>query len=437
MEYSTRIGLFSALHNKGVPINEAVKFARDATVNFNRKGSLMPIINGVYMFANASVQGAVRAVQAGKESLGAAPNDGSGWGKHKVKGDLVALLAVIGVAQAVVDALWGNDDEREKEGGRNARNRSEYDKKHNVGIPLPGGWNMPILRFRGPYAAIPYLSQKAAEVALGEAKPSDMAWAVAREMTDQVFDLVGGSGVLNDNNEIDFNLLGQSLAPSVVDPVIQLASGKDYKGDNRLRKSFDDTKPLSSNGKRNTAAPYKWTAEALNWLTGGNSLRKGKLDVAPEDVQLVWEFIWGGLGRDISNVGSTVANITELARGGQPESLLSNVPIARRLVREYPESTSRYYEAIEEYERDKAEFKGADSNRRKELRKGRPYLFAGKSLLDGRIERIKELNHLERGEIKVDGKWVMPKTQRSEAKKAEFRAQRLRLQAKVLQMLGK
>lgn len=438
MEYSTRIGLFSALHNKGVPVQDAVKFARDATVNFNRKGTLMPLINGLYMFANASVQGAARAVQAGKESFQSLPDDGSGWGRHKVKGDLVALLVGVGAAQAVMDHFLGNDEEREKAGGKNARNRSEYDKKHNVGIPLPGGYNMPIMRFRGPYAAIPYLAQTATNVALGDAKPEDVAWALARETTDQITDLVGGNGVFNDKNEVDGSLLWQSIMPSAVDPVVQLMSGKDYKGEERLRRSFDKNAPVSWNGRRNTSEAYKKTAQMLNWLTGGNSLRKGKIDIAPEDAQLVWEFIWGGLGRDISNFASTLQNVSQTAAGGKPERLLQDIPLGRRLVREYPESTRRYYDALDEYERDKTEYRKTTEMRRKAaLRRARPYLTqSGNGRVDVLVGEIKNLQHLERGEVQMGKKWIEPKTPSSEAQKEMYRERRLRLQAQVLRILG-
>lgn len=438
MEYSTRIGLFSALHNKGVPVQDAVKFARDATVNFNRKGTLMPLINGLYMFANASVQGAARAVQAGKESFQSLPDDGSGWGRHKVKGDLVALLVGVGAAQAVMDHFLGNDEEREKAGGRNARNRSEYDKKHNVGIPLPGGYNMPIMRFRGPYAAIPYLAQTATNVALGDAKPEDAAWALARETTDQITDLVGGNGVFNDKNEVDGSLLWQSIMPSAVDPVVQLMSGKDYKGEERLRRSFDKNAPVSWNGKRNTSEAYKKTAQMLNWLTGGNSLRKGVVDIAPEDAQLVVEFLGGGLLRDISNVASTAQNVSVAAAGGKPERLLQDIPLGRRLVREYPESTRRYYDALDEYERDKTEYrKTTEMKRKAALRRARPYLTqSGNGRVDVLVGEIKNLQHLERGEVLVGQKWVEPKTPRSEAQKEKYRERRLRLQAQVLKILG-
>lgn len=423
IENSTRIGIYSALRESGVSKADAVKFAREATVDFNRKGTYTPWLNGLYMFSNASVQGALRSVQAMGDKQG---------------GQLIGLLVAAGVAKAVLDSWLGDDDEREKAGGRNARNLSEYDKKHKLGIPIGNGKQFTGIRMRGPYAAIPYLAQTFANVALGETSAADAAKTVLRELTDQATDLVSGNGMVNDKGEFDGALLGQTFAPTLADPFVQLYSGKDYKGDERKAKAFDKTMPLSSNGKRSTSGWYKGAAEGLNWLTGGNENRKGLVDVAPEDLQLVVEFFAGGVGRDLHNAIATGKNIAQAASGGTPERTLSQMPILRTLFNEYPENTSRYFAALDDYERDKAEFKKAtDPKRRKELRAGKPYLLAGKTLLDGQIDRVKELMHLERGEIKVGQKWVEPKIERTEVQKEKYRRQRLMLQAQILKRLGK
>lgn len=424
-ECSTRMGIFSALKKQGVPVKYAIKFARDATVNFNRKGTAMPYINGLYMFANASVQGAVRSAQAMTDVHGK---------------ELVALLTAVGVAKAVIDNYLGNDEDREKAGGRNARNLSEYDRKHNVGVPIPGFSDKQFvpLRFRGPYAAIPYLAQTAANVAMGNKSAKDGALTLVRELGDQVTDIVGGNGVMNDRGEFDGALAMQSIAPSVIDPFVQLASGKDYKGDERKARVFDKNAPVSSNGRRNTSEVYKAAAKGLNWLTGGNEFRKGLADIAPEDLQLVTEFLGGGPMRDVHNTVATAKNIAQAATGGTPERTLSQVPFLRRVVREYPENTSRYYDALDGYERDKAEYKKTvDLKSRGAMRKEKPYLSAGKGRVDVLQERIKDLSHLERGEIKSGQKWVERRTPPTESQKETFRRRRLELQAKVLGILGK
>ena len=438
-EYSTRIGIASALEEYGVPRKDAIKFARDATVNFNRKGTAMPYINGLYMFANAAVQGAMRSVQSFRDDFSDSRNPTSGGlGKNrKMKGELVGMLVVIGVAKAILDNALGDDDEREKEGGRNAQNLSEYDRKHNVGLPIGGGRQIVPLRFRGPYAAIPYLAQTFTRYAMGDIDAGDVGAILASELGSQTTELIGGNGVTNDKGEYDTSLFMQSIAPTLVDPFVQMGTGKDYKGDNRLRKKFDNTMPDSSNGKRNTPGLYKGIAQVLNYITGGNENRIGKFDAAPENVQLLVEFIGGAPLRDINNVVSSVKNATQYASGGTPEKPLSQIPFVRRFVREYPDVTGRYYDAIEMYERDKAEYKKTTRlEDRRELRKDKPYLSASNTNLDKLIERVKELTHLERGEVKRGRKWVEPKVERSEQQKENYRKQRLKLQATILRRLG-
>ena len=437
-EYSTRIGIASALEEYGVPRKDAIKFARDATVNFNRKGTAMPYINGLYMFANAAVQGAMRSVQSFQDDFSNAAKSPKGQlGHNKHKGELVGMLVVIGVAKAILDNALGDDDEREKEGGRNAQNLSEYDRKHNVGLPIGGGRQIVPLRFRGPYAAIPYLAQTFTRYAMGDIDAGEVGAILASELGAQTTELIGGNGVTNDKGEYDTSLFMQSIAPTLVDPFVQMGTGKDYKGDNRLRKKFDDTMPDSSNGKRNTPGLYKGIAQVLNYITGGNENRIGKFDAAPENVQLLVEFIGGAPLRDINNVVSSVKNATQYASGGTPEKPLSQIPFVRRFVREYPDVTGRYYDVIEMYERDKAEYKKTTRlEDRRELRKDKPYLSASNTNLDKLIERVKELTHLERGEVKRGRKWVEPKVERSEQQKENYRKQRLKLQATILKRLG-
>ena len=437
-EYSTRIGIVSALEEYGVPRKDAIKFARDATVNFNRKGTAMPYINGLYMFANAAVQGAMRSVQSFRDDFSNAAKPSKGQlGHNKHKGELVGMLVAIGVAKAILDNALGDDDDREKEGGRNARNLTEYDRKHNVGVPIGGGRQLAPLRFRGPYAAIPYLAQTFTRYALGDIDEGDVGAIFASELGAQATDILGGNGITNSKGEVDGSLLMQSIAPTLIDPVVQWATGKDYKGDNRLRRKFDTTMPASSNGKRSTPDVYKSIAQVINSLTGGNENRIGKLDIAPEDLQLIIEFLGGAPMRDINNVVSSVKNVGELASGGAPDKTLSQMPFVRRVVREYPDVTGRYYDAIEMYERDKMEYKKTTRlDERRELRKSKPYLSTANTQLDKMIEQVKELTHLENGEVKRGRKWVAPKIERSEAQKNAYRKRRLRLQAAVLKRLG-
>ena len=330
-ENSTRIGMFTALRKlrtaqypNGVPVNEAVKFCRDATTNFNRHGWLTPYINGAFMFSNAATQGMTRNIQAVRDVHGR---------------QLVGTLIALGTAEALVNHYFGNDDERENEGRGNARNLSEYEKKHQIGIPIGGG-RQAIWQTRGLYATIPYLARTAVDAMLGETKVSDALMNVLSEAGSVATEPLSGNGLSSKATAM------QSISPTLVDPLVQWVSGKDYKGDDRIAKSYNANKPLSWNGKGKTSEGYKWFAKLVNSATGGNEGRKGLVDMAPEDVQLIVETIVGGIGRDISQIGSGIQTARQLADGESPERVLGETAFMRDWVREYPNVGSRYYAAV-------------------------------------------------------------------------------------------
>ena len=432
IENSTRIGIFSALRDRGVPIQEAIKFAREATVNFNRKGTAMPWFNGLYMFANAAMQGTTRAGQAFIDDWkGEIPSSGLG-SKRKFRGELTTTLIALGVAKAVLDHFVGDDDDREEAGGRNARNLSEYDKKHLLGVPVGGGNQLVLLRTRGPYAAIPYIAQTLANVALGETDWQDAAKNIASEVGSQAVDIAGGNGIGSKSEAL------QTLMPSVGDPFVQWATGTDYKGEDRVKRSLDRNQPASHNGRDQTSAIFKAAAESINFLTGGNENRKGVLDWAPEDIQLAWDTILGGVGRDISNIIEGGENAyRRIVKGEKPEKTVSAYPFLKDVIREYPENTRRFYDAYSAYEADKAEFrKTTDMKRRAELKREHPYLSQGKGRIDNLKGQIDDLRHWEKNEVKNGNKWVTRKQPITDARRNEFRARRLRLQATILKILG-
>lgn len=330
-ENSTRIGMFTALRKlrtaqypNGVPVNEAVKFCRDATTNFNRHGWLTPYINGAFMFSNAATQGMTRNIQAIRDVHGR---------------QLVGTLIALGTAEALVNHYFGNDDERENEGNGNARNLSEYEKKHQIGIPIGGG-RQAIWQTRGLYATIPYLARTAVDAMLGETKVSDALMNVLSEAGSVATEPLSGNGLSSKATAM------QSISPTLVDPLVQWVSGKDYKGDDRIAKSYNANKPLSWNGKGKTSEGYKWFAKLVNSATGGNEGRKGLVDMAPEDVQLIVETIVGGIGRDVSQIGSGIQTARQLADGESPERVLGETAFMRDWVREYPNVGSRYYAAV-------------------------------------------------------------------------------------------
>lgn len=407
-EYNTRLGIYTVLREEGVGVEDAISYARDATVNFNRKGYLTPYTNAAFMFSNAAIQGMSRAFK----SMGA---------KHG-KGTLAALF-MVGVIQTLLDHWLGDDDDREKNGLSNAKNMTEHDKQTSLGVPLPGGRRLKA-QIRNPWALPVYLGRKTAELAIGAVSAARAAKDVASAVGGFITEPVGGNGFDS------ISQTWQTFAPTLADPLVQWMTGTDFKGDERLRKKWDDNLPSSWNGKRNTSAPYKWIAQGLNALSGGGEFRKGAFDTSPENWQLLAETVLGGALTDLNRVASAISDAWDAAQGAKPDQVLRDVPFVRDTVTNMPDVSRRYYESFDAYDADRTEFrgvKGADGR----------LAFAARHpwVMDDRVKRldkeIRELGKMEQGLEKKGGEWVA--AERTPKERLEFRRQRL---AKMAEFVG-
>lgn len=336
-EFGTRVGIYATLREEGVSVEDAVSYARDATVNFNRRGYLTPYINSLFMFSNASIQGMGRAFKT----------MGAEHGRQVVAG-----MFVVGVVQALLDYFFGDDDDREEKGLSNARNLSEHDKQGTIGVPLPGGMRLK-WQVRNPLALPMYLGRKSVEVVVGRASPKDVAKDVCSAVGGFVTEPVGGNGF------DDISRTWQTFAPTLADPLVQWMTGKDFKGDVRLRRKFNDALPDAWNGRRNTPSAYKWVAKGLNALSGGNEFRAGAFDTSPENWQLLAETLLGGALADINRAAAAVSDAWDAAHGAKPDQALRNVPFVRDTLTNMPDVSRRYYERLDAYNADRTEYRGA------------------------------------------------------------------------------
>lgn len=407
-EYNTRLGIYTVLREEGVGVEDAISYARDATVNFNRKGYLTPYTNAAFMFSNAAIQGMSRAFKS--------------MGAKYGKGTLAALF-MVGVIQTLLDHWLGDDDDREKKGLSNAKNMTEHDKQTSLGVPLPGGRRLKA-QIRNPWALPVYLGRKTAELVMGAVSAARAAKDVASAVGGFITEPVGGNGFDS------ISQTWQTFAPTLADPLVQWMTGTDFKGDERLRKKWDDNLPSSWNGKRNTSTTYKWIAQGLNALSGGGEFRKGAFDTSPENWQLLAETVLGGALTDLNRVASAVADAWDAAHGARPDQVLRDVPFVRDTVTNMPDVSRRYYESFDAYDADRTEFrgvKGADGR----------LAFAARHpwVMDDRVKRldkeIRELGKMEQGLEKKGGEWVA--AERTPKERLEFRRKRL---AKMAEFVG-
>lgn len=63
-EDSSRLSVYRTALEQGLTKERAAFLAKEASVNFNRMGKGGPVINGLYMFANASIQGSTKMIRS-------------------------------------------------------------------------------------------------------------------------------------------------------------------------------------------------------------------------------------------------------------------------------------------------------------------------------------------------------------------------------------
>jgi Large polyvalent protein associated domain 38/Large polyvalent protein-associated domain 5/Large polyvalent protein-associated domain 1/ADP-Ribosyltransferase in polyvalent proteins len=317
IENAVRLSVFQAAREGGASTAKSASIAKNITVNFNRKGNLTPPINALYMFFNASVQGTARLLQAAATS--------------KTAQAAVGGIAVMGFMLDMLNRMAAGDDDETK------RNRydliPEFEKSRNwifmnpmrpgeyVKVPLPLG---PHVFHNAGRLMSDALNRDDARNA------SEYGWSIAGIFLD-AFSPLGAAAST-----------GQLIAPSVLDPVVQLTENKSftgapvYKSADRFGKT--DPKPAYTRYFESTPDVWKGASRMLNDMSGGDKVKPGMVNIEPDIMKHVFYTLTGGPGRTLDQaIDSTQAG----ARG--KELTVNRVPLV-----------SRFYGANDDQQRERA-----------------------------------------------------------------------------------
>jgi hypothetical protein len=307
-----------AAKDVGLSDAKAASLARELTVNFNRKGELGSWISALYLFANASMQGATRMAGA----LASSKNV-----RRTAYG-----IAGIGSALALYNFGAGGDDD---DGTPYYLKIPHWVRDTNLILMWPKG-----LGHDGQYIKVPLpygysffkvIGDRLMGMSLGKDKAPKAIEAIAKSVLD-AFDPLGK----------DENTLAQ-FTPSVLRPAVHLATNKNWTGRpiNPEPQAWNKNEPDSSRYFR-SASPFSIAAaQQLNALTGGGKHHPGYIDVSPGTIDYMLKFVTGGLGQFALNSTSTA---TGLAQG--TEWQVEKTPIVRRFYGKMDVSADRalYFE---------------------------------------------------------------------------------------------
>ncbi|MCR6273498.1 LPD38 domain-containing protein [Escherichia coli] len=298
VENALRLSAYKHARDAGLSRQQAASLAKNMTVNFNRRGEQGALMNSLYMFANASIQGTANLVR----TLGHLNGDGPllerlRWKNLNVPQKIA--LAAVGAGYLLGSlnrSVAGEDDD-----GVNWYDKVPYHvKERNLvimksmfggrageywSIPLPYGYNVFFL-----------LGHTAEGVAAGDLTASRAAGNV-------VGGILGAfSPIGSETSETLSGALLKNAAPTILRPFANLAMNENFMGAQIYQENmpFGTPKPDSQLGRRSTPEAYKAFASWLNAFSGGSQYRPGAVDITPESLKFWIDYISGGTGRFIS-----------------------------------------------------------------------------------------------------------------------------------------
>jgi len=276
MENSVRLAAYKVARDNGLSIDKSASIAKNITVNFNRKGAATTKIGAFYAFFNASVQGNTRMFETLRSPAG-----------KKLLASGVALgaaAALLGITAMGADD-WDKIPEFIRE--RNLIIPDFANKGKYFAIPMPLGFNV-----------IPNIGRKSVEMIFGSNKVSK---------TQRFGELL--TSVIDNFNPLGGKDIGQTITPTVADPIVALWRNKDWTGKTIYKEDFSSLNPTAGfTRKKDTATgASKLAAEAINKLTGGTDYKQGAWSPTPDQLDYVFGQFGGGTYRELANAAQAAA----------------------------------------------------------------------------------------------------------------------------------
>lgn len=354
VENALRLSAYVTVRKRGLSADAAAEYAKNLTVNFNRKGFDGSAINSWFLFYNAALQGAHRTGVMLRQ-----PKT-YGYLGALAGAQVIATMAAMGMHDDNGEPLWNKVPDHVKR-----RNLVIVTPDSGiVTVPMPYGFNL-----------FPYLAGRVTSALLSkEDKPTDRAAA----MTADVLGAVAESFSPVPLGEGPVGLVPEALGIGIG---IQ-TNRNDFGRPIRKESGFGPDVPASSVGRPDTLEVFKLLSKGLNRIGGGDDFTPPPLsafDLAPEDIKFLLEKLTGGAGKFVVDV----ATVGQKAAGGRmtPDLTPRDIPITSRFVTNIDEQAAQaslFYERKETIERSlkrvRAEFGRAGADAAEKMLKATPEL---------------------------------------------------------------
>ena len=338
VELAPRLATYIASRTLGRNISQSVNDAKEATVNFDRKGSWSGIMGMFQLFYNAAAQSVRRQIGLAR--------------RHPVR--FTATYATIGLlsplnsimASYISSLLLGDDDDLEDICRKYFAINPELRRRYFI------------ILIGDDYIRIPMAVNYLPYVTLGDVianwrlnpnyRPNvlkdtlDIASAILDTFLPSMiaqplgffFDTITAKNE-QERAQAFISLFGSAFNRiPILEPLGQSIANYNFMGGTLFDRPFDKNsqEPAYLRARQYTQPVWVWTSHLLNDITGGNEVHAGWLNIAPEQIENVMT-VFGGYGEYAENIISIGIETVSILSGEKPDTEVfkKSFPLLSRL----------------------------------------------------------------------------------------------------------
>lgn len=289
-EDATRFSVYKQAIENGASRQRAASLAKNASLNFNRKGTATPLINALWMFSNASIQGTTKMLTALKNPK---------------------TLGI--VTTAVGSAVYAANEWNENIDPEWREKVSKWDQQSNLVVMLPSKDGVKYITIPVSWGLKPIKTTLDAAYRAYKGELQDVN-NVASDISQAFIDgynPVGGTDLYS------------MAMPTIGDIPLEILRNKSWSG-GMVRPTYLEGEPKHKQMFKNTGKTISgrvgiYIANKLAELT------EGRVDVSPNDLLYAYNQYIGGVGRFATKSGDTISQLIE---GKAPD--LDTIPFGSR-----------------------------------------------------------------------------------------------------------
>ena len=335
MEGAVRLAVFKvAVIDNGMSDDKGASLSKNATLNFDKKGAVVPKLQAWFSFINPGIQGAVTVKKVLTGPKGKA---------------IIASGIGLGIMQALVLAAAGFDDD----------DPPEFVKAKAFVVPTGGGKYFVMYPPYPPgFSMLPGIGRMLTEAFMIKTKMMKSN----ETASDKIFDIL--PMMLDSVNPLGIGASWQQIMPTPVDPIANVLMNQDAFGRPIARKDRPgEETPGYERSRESASAISKGIAYFLNWSSSpaGTLHTKGKISPTADQLDYLAEQYFGGVFREMVKAGESVR-----AKVAGEEQPMYRVPVAGKFLGETKTPaaiSSRFYDNLERMNTFEHEIKQRETNK--------------------------------------------------------------------------